>query len=685
MRTKIRIPLKYKFLAVLLLITSSGIGTFLIFARSTFTRDKKDFLKEMNKLTTQVMQSELRSSLKVRMEEIGLLCQRIIQKNESNLNTEEITKELMLGFTSRIPEEVLSVGFYKRSSDTKKYEPIKKWENLALYKKLNLGETFGKQLEKDQPLPDFADLKPGFDMELLNRTVDASGPLPILTAIFPNTSQSSETLKDVIIVVDVLQNFLVDQLDKLSQISEAFVLSSKGQLVSHPNKALLLANAGKPFAHPLSEKLIAKDKSANTESATNYVSVETIGDEKYYVAIAEANIGDIYAVTQVKESQALSALKELNQRTLWISILVLAFSIIFSVLFAAGLTSNIQKLKFAAEEIGRGKLDVQLDIKSSDEVESVADSFQWMSKRLVELIKESAEKARMEEELETARLVQSTVLATPTIKCDAIELLPHYLPASECGGDFWDAYIHNNKLTILIGDATGHGAPAAIVTAVAKSCLYTLNSIYAKTILTPEQFLTSLNRIILAACKGRLLMTMCLIQLDLVTGEVQIANAGHESPLLLKTGTPDSGKKPKSEVLFSRGERLGFSADAKYTSIKEQLGPGDTILLYTDGISEAHNAEGKEFGERALKKAFAGTGVRDLSVMRDELVSSLKNHVKEAVQDDDITFVLLSWIKPLESTKTDQQKTLELKDTRDFSNTVEINRDEKKNTGNNAA
>lgn len=685
MQAKIRIPLKYKFLAVLLLITSSGLGTFLIFARSTFTRDKKDFLKEMNKLTTQVMQSELRSSLKVRMEEIGLLCQRIIQKNESNFNEEETTKELMLGFTSRIPEEILGVTFYKRSGEGKKYEPIKRWENQALHKKLNLEEDFQDKLEKEQPLPNFGDLPAGFDIELVNRTLnEGSAPLPILTAIFPNTSQSSESLKDVIIVVDILQNFLVDQLDKISQISEAFVLSSRGQLVSHPNKAILLSNAGKQYEHPLSEKLKSKEKSAGSESVTNSVSVETIGDEKYYVAIAEANIGDIYAVTQVKESQALSALKELNQRTLWISILVLAFSIIFSVLFAAGLTSNIQKLKFAAEEIGQGKMDVKLDIKSSDEVESVADSFQWMSKRIVELIKESADKARMEEELETARLVQSTVLATPTIQCDAIELLPHYLPASECGGDFWDAYIHNNKLTILIGDATGHGAPAAIVTAVAKSCLYTLNSIYSKTILTPEQFLTSLNRIILAACKGRLLMTMCLIQLDLVTGELQIANAGHESPLLLKTGNAE-GKKVKSEVLFSRGERLGFSADAKYTSIKQELKPGDTLLLYTDGISEAHNAEGKEFGERALKKVFAGNGVRDLSVMRDDLMAALKKHVQDAVQDDDITFVLLSWKKPLENVKTNQQKTAELKDARDFSNTISINRDEKKNSGNNAA
>ena len=266
------------------------------------------------------------------------------------------------------------------------------------------------------------------------------------------------------------------------------------------------------------------------------------------------------------------------------------------------------------------------------------------------------------------------MLATPIIKSEALEIVPHYLAATECGGDFWDAYVHNNKLTILIGDATGHGAPAAIVTAVAKSCLYTLNSVYSKTVLTPEQFLSSLNRIILAACKGRLLMTMCLVQIDLRTGEIQIANAGHESPLLLRATNVQGGKKAKSEVLFSRGERLGFSLDTRYTTLKEQLSPGDALLIYTDGISEAHDASGKEFGERALKKAFAGSGMRELSQMRDDLVISLKEHVKDAPQDDDITFVLLKWKHPIESTTN---KTQEIKENRDIAASMQSDRDKK--------
>ncbi len=674
MRLKIRIPLKYKFLGVLLLITCSGLGTFLTFTRSNFTKDKKNFLREMNLLNSQVMQSELRSLLKVRIEEIGLFCQRLIQKPQDSLNDLSSTNDLLLGFSNRIPDEILSVTFYKITHPLGKLELLKKWDNAVLKKTLGLPEGFRESVEKLLPLPSIAELKPNFEVAVLNRSVSAPVSTPILTLLFPNSSGGSESLKDVIIVVDVLQKFLVAEFEKRSQISEAFLVSANGKLISHPDPAFLAENAGKDFAHPAIDQLKNSASNEKKESEARSVSEAKIKNENYYIALAEAGVGDMYAITQVRESQALRALNELNRTTLLIGALVLTFSVIFSILFAGSLTSNIQKLRLAAEQIGAGNLEVKLDIRSNDEVENVAESFQWMTQRLGELIKESAEKARMEEELETARLVQSTVLATPIIKSEALEIVPHYLAATECGGDFWDAYVHNNKLTILIGDATGHGAPAAIVTAVAKSCLYTLNSVYSKTVLTPEQFLSSLNRIILAACKGRLLMTMCLVQIDLRTGEIQIANAGHESPLLLRATNVQGGKKAKSEVLFSRGERLGFSLDTRYTTLKEQLSPGDALLIYTDGISEAHDASGKEFGERALKKAFAGSGMRELSQMRDDLVISLKEHVKDAPQDDDITFVLLKWKHPIESTTN---KTQEIKENRDIAASMQSDRDKK--------
>ena len=228
-----------------------------------------------------------------------------------------------------------------------------------------------------------------------------------------------------------------------------------------------------------------------------------------------------------------------------------------------------------------------------------------------------------------------------------MKLLSHYVAASECGGDFWDAYIRGNKLTLAIGDATGHGAGAAIVTAVAKSAFSTLNAVYPVALL-PEQFLYMLNKAIYRSTRGKLLLTMCIIQIDLATGQVLVSNAGHESPLFLpRSAKPgEAGKKGRAEALFARGERLGFVEEMKYTSHSYQMAPGDMVLLYTDGVTEACNPAGKEWGERALKKTFAGKGPRDLSLIRREIDRAIQSFVAGAKQKDDITFVLFEWAKP---------------------------------------
>ncbi|MFM8315425.1 MAG: PP2C family protein-serine/threonine phosphatase, partial [Deltaproteobacteria bacterium] len=199
-----------------------------------------------------------------------------------------------------------------------------------------------------------------------------------------------------------------------------------------------------------------------------------------------------------------------------------------------------------------------------------------------------------------------------------------------------------STLTVLVGDATGHGAAAAIVTAVAKSCFSTLNSIYSKSPLSPEIFLEKLNQVIFDSCKGQLLMTMAVIQIDLHSGEAVISNAGHEAPLLLNPPNPSTAN-PKCEPLFLRGERLGFSLESKFETLKVQLSVGDTILIYTDGVSEAVNEQNKQFGERAIKKLFNKLGSDDLSKIKTQLYDELKTFMRTAPQLDDITYVLLRW------------------------------------------
>ncbi len=269
-----------------------------------------------------------------------------------------------------------------------------------------------------------------------------------------------------------------------------------------------------------------------------------------------------------------------------------------------------------------------------------------------ELLAESMAKFRMESELKTAQIVQNTLLATPHIEDDAVSVSSYYLPATECGGDLWDASLQGNQLRILIGDATGHGAPAAIVTAVAKSCFSTALSMSSMNDLTPDECLSLLNRVILSSCRGQLLMTMCLIQMDLDTGEVLVGNAGHENPYWLKApGEVTAGELhvlPASEkesvaALVARGERLGYSGKSVYKLKTYQLNAGDSLVLYTDGIAEAKDRAGKEWGGRHLRKMLAEMNGRSVEEIRDELATQVLRHTQGMPQADDITFVVVRW------------------------------------------
>lgn len=637
MTHKIKIPLKYKFLGVLLSITFLGFVTFFYFAHKTFSEDKKLFVMELNLSSLKATMSEIKLELRGRMDELQILVPRVYQ--QASLMTADKNADPYQGLSGRLQEEVLGITFYKKNAENK-LEHVRHYTNSALLEKQELEEDFVSEVSTEHPLSvEKLDLEKG--MQLLNRSVRSASEeekkeIPVMTIVFSGSFIGGES-KDMIIAVDILQDFLRKKL-KESELAEVFLISKDGTLLSHPELASLVDFASSPFKHPIVEHL--KEKQFPRESLEL-----AVGNESYLCNISETGFEGVYAVSQVKKSQAFIALQTLLRQTVLIGLFILSLALVFSIIFASGLTKNIQKLKQAAERIGKGDWEVKLDIKSNDEVQNVAESFTWMSNRLVELMKETIEKARMEKELDTARLVQSTLLANANDPSNLFDLVPFYQPASECGGDFWDSYLSGNKLTVVIGDATGHGAGAAIVTAIAKSSFSTLNRVNPDRVLTPEKFLSTLNFIIHSLCKEKLLMTMCVIQLDLSTGILEVCNAGHESPFLLrKEGAASTeNKKTDAEVLFNRGERLGFSKDSVYTSDFYQIKMGDSLLLYTDGISEAKNQAGKELGERALKKAFIAGGPRPLTQVRDEIMTKTKTHIGEAHQEDDITFVLLCW------------------------------------------
>lgn len=643
-----KLSLKYKFLGVLLAIVVTGLSTFFFFSRKTFSEDKKLFVLDWNLTTLKGATSEIKLELKGRMEELQILLPRIYQLSASQSLDDQ---KIFQGLSNRLSQELLSVTFYQKSGPG--FKPNRYHQNPNLLKSLGLTVSEFNELNKRIPLsPNPKAFEDG--IQLVNRSIEISAKskkvqLPVLTLVF-NSSLLNDQSKQTLIAVDVIQDFLRTKL-KQSELAELFLISKNGFLVSHPDIVSLIEYANKPFNHPIVKRL--ENKTFPRES----LELE-IGKESYLGNLGATGIGDVFAVSQIKKSDAFRALRTLTMQTFQIGLLIVSLALVVSVIFAATLTKNIEQLELAAREIGAGNLEVKINIQSGDEVERVATTFQWMTGKIITLIRETAEKARMQEELATASLIQNTILTPPKLNIDSTEVVPFYKAATECGGDLWDAFVKDNKLTVILGDATGHGAPAAIVTAVVKSCVSTLNSLFDKDNLSPSEMLNKVNAIVYQSCKGELLMTMSVAQLDLKTGQLTLANAGHEAPFHVRglqykdhASSESKAKKPKADTLFVRGERLGYQANTVYETMTLQLEPGDSVLIYSDGISEAHNKEGKAWGERALKNTFALHGNKSLVSIKNELVKSVETFMDGAPQDDDITFVLFGWKKAHSTSK----------------------------------
>lgn len=634
-----KLSLKYKLLSVFFLVVVTGISTFFFFSRKTFLEDKKLFVMDWSLTTQKASTSEIKLELKSRLDELQVLLPRIFSAPaKTPINSPQIT----LGLSERINGEILAITFYQAAGE--KYAAFRKHENQKLLDTLGLSATALTELETAHPLQ-FPTSEEKMDIRLINRSAALSGPqgtkeVPILTMMISGRLVN-ESSTETIIAIDLLQNFLQNTL-KQSELANLFLIRKNGELISHANDSVLLQFSGKTFDHPIVKRL------STTNLPREAFEIE-IGSEPYLANLSASGIGDVYVVSQVKKSDAFKALSTLAWQSLQIGLIIISLSLIASVIFSSKLTENIKKLEAAARDIGAGNLNVKVNIKSGDEVERVATTFEWMTGKITSLLKETAEKARMEEELATASLIQNTILTPPKLNIEATEVVPYYKSASECGGDLWDAFVANNKLTVLLGDATGHGAPAAIVTAVVKSCVATLNRFSKTEDLTPSQILNRVNEIVYQSCKGELLMTMCVAQLDLSSGALSIANAGHEAPLLVKSAqfSPEKseGKKVKAEALFARGERLGFGAQSEYQSLTVQLEPGDTVLVYSDGISEAHNETGAMWGERNLKKTLASVGNMSLEKIKTSLIQAVETFTQGTPQKDDITFVLFGWKK----------------------------------------
>ena len=184
----------------------------------------------------------------------------------------------------------------------------------------------------------------------------------------------------------------------------------------------------------------------------------------YLIAYSKLSLASISVVSMLDKEDAFEAVQKLILQSLYVLSFLFFSTFIVSIFASRGVTNTINELLQGTLKMASGDLSVKLNVKSQDEVGVLAQNFNVMAGEVSRLMMEEKEKSRMASELKTAQTVQNTLFPKSDFKNEQYNISGYYSPASECGGDWWYYYTDNDKVYLLIGDATGHGAPAALIT-----------------------------------------------------------------------------------------------------------------------------------------------------------------------------------------------------------------------------
>jgi len=319
----------------------------------------------------------------------------------------------------------------------------------------------------------------------------------------------------------------------------------------------------------------------------------------------------------------------------------------------------INSLAFAASSFvsdhkaeGEASAISQLKIRTSDEIQNLAESVQRMELDINQYIDDlesvTAEKERIGAELDIARHIQASML--PCIfpafpDRHEIDIYATMDPAKEVGGDFYDFFMVDERhLAIVMADVSGKGVPAALFMVIGKTLI--------KDHTTPGrdlgQVFTAVNNLLCEANSEGLFITAFEGVLDLVTGEFNFVNAGHEMPFICKAGGEFEAHKLRRAFVLAGME------DMRYRAGSMTLEPGDKIFQYTDGVTEATNAQEELYGmdrlHAVLNRVKDGTPHEILPAVKKDIDA----FVGEAPQFDDITMLCLEYKARMEQ-KEDAQ------------------------------
>ncbi len=427
---------------------------------------------------------------------------------------------------------------------------------------------------------------------------------------------------------------------RIEETGFGFLLSKNGTYVTHPRDPWIMHETIFSVAEARKDKYLRELGRAMIRGDSGFVPVESPLAGKCWMSYAPLPSNHWSLGVLFPKDELMADIARLNRIVLFLSLGGFLFILAVVVLISRSITRPLRELSAATREVAEGNLDVVVPaIRSRDEVGTLAESFDYMRRSLKEYIREltetTAAKERIESELKIAREIQMGILHKifpPFPERAEFDIYAMLEPAREVGGDLYDFFfVDEEHLCLSIGDVSGKGVPASLFMAITN----TLTKTKASQGLRAEEILNTVNHDLSVDNPSLMFVTLFLGIFNIQTGELIYCNGGHNPPYVVRAGG-------SIEPLESTGGlALGVMEDFEYRSKKITLHRGDSLFLYTDGVTEAMDPQGALFSDERLRRELRTLKNASLKDVVTAITDKVKTFAGEAPQMDDITMMIL--------------------------------------------
>lgn len=448
-------------------------------------------------------------------------------------------------------------------------------------------------------------------------------------------------INDSVIAMDYVNGayaFLLDTNGKVIAAPEAFRDTVGNNIVTDDNARL----------HGIADQILSGESgiAATDQAYYAYAPIEGIDwilGVYFPTSVITEKTDDITAVISENTSDTAQSIQ--NSILLAITIFVAGFIIIvigvyfISKVFADRVVQPLLFLQKDVQMISKGNLEHRAKIIQDDEIGELANAFNNMSASLQEYIKNlssvMAEKERIGAELNVATQIQADML--PSIfpafpEREEFDIYATMQPAKEVGGDFYDFFlVDEDHLAVVIADVSGKGVPAALFMVIAKTLLKNRAQMGD----SPAKVLEVVNNQLCENNKAEMFVTVWFGVMQISTGKIVAANAGHEKPIIRKADGEFEIFKDK------HGFVMGGMEGMKYKEYELEIEKGGCLFVYTDGVPEATSSESELFGMERLVQVLNEEKDAPLPDILKSVKVSIDKFVKDAPQFDDITMLAL--------------------------------------------